>query len=108
MTYARMKVVCKDELICDFAQYYHIYDVSEMRLTYQATLACGLPSSSRTLMKMAGLDYTAEQAIQMGILDTLRSIEHAYISVHSKTKPQKLKSIFELLKHKKDDTKSQS
>lgn len=92
-----MRAVCGDALTCDFAQYYHIYDIDSIPLQTQAVLACGLPPDSRTIRQITGQKYSAEMTIQMAILDTLRSIEHSYVSVHSKRKVPKPKSIFETL-----------
>lgn len=97
MAYARMRVICKDALICDFAQYYNIYDMNNHDLQTMAILACGLPPESRTIRQISGQKYSAEMIVQMGILDTLRSIENVYINVHSKRKIPKPKSIFEIL-----------
>ena len=43
---------CKNELICDFAEYYHIYDLNAFDLRYVAILAVGLRDESRTKIKM--------------------------------------------------------
>lgn len=103
MAYARMRVICKDALICDFAQYYHIYDLDSVNLQTAAILACGLPPDSRTLRQMTGQKFSAEMVIQMRILDTVRFFQYAYISSHSKRKVPKPQSIFEILNEKKEE-----
>lgn len=40
-----------DALVCDFAQFYQIYDIDRLCPAYAAVLACGLPESSRSLRK---------------------------------------------------------
>ena len=97
-----MRAIYKDALVCDFAQYYHLYDLECIDINLGATLACGLPSESRTIRKISGQIFPTEMILQMGILDVLRSIEHAYINVHSKRKVPKPQSIFKLM-NKKDD-----
>lgn len=91
-----MRVVCHDALTCDFAQYYHLYDLEAIPLTQGAILACGLPPESRTMRKLTNTQYTAEQAVLMGILDSIRSFEYAYVCSHSKKKPQKPRSVFDV------------
>lgn len=98
-----MRVSDEDALLCDFAQYYRIYNLDDIPLSKAAVLACGLPPESRTMRKLTGADYSAEQSILMGILDELRNIEYAYACAHSKRKPKKPKSIFTLL-HKKEES----
>ena len=44
----------EDALICDFAQYYHVLDWHALPLRLAATLAAGLPETSRSLRKAAG------------------------------------------------------
>lgn len=97
-----MRAIYKDALICDFAQYYHLYDLDQIGLKTASILACGLPPDSRTIKKIAGQKYSTEMLLQMGVLDALRSLEHAYISVHSKKKIPKPQSIFKLLSQKDD------
>ena len=52
----------EDALICDFAQYYHVLDWRALPLRLAATLAAGLPETSRSLRKAAGrtVDFETE------------------------------------------------
>ena len=43
---------CRNELICDFAEYYHIYDLKAFPIRYIAILAAGLREDSRTRTKL--------------------------------------------------------
>ena len=49
----------EDSLICDFAEYYRIYDYRALTPKYAGVLACGLRDNSRIKMKMS------EQAVDM-------------------------------------------
>ena len=60
-------------------------------------LACGLPQNSRTIRKLTGQKFSAEIILQVGILDMLRSIEHVYVSAHSKRKVPKPQSIWKMM-----------
>ena len=45
----------EDALICDFAEYYNIYDYRGLPAEYAATLAVGLREDSRIKKKMSGI-----------------------------------------------------
>lgn len=79
-----MRASDTDALICDFAQYYHIYDFQALELKQAAVLACGLPEESRIMRIMKGQKYGNEEMIMLAILDTLRAIEYAYVKAHCK------------------------
>lgn len=68
----------EDELICDFAQYYHIYNYKQLNISYVATLANGLPSDSRSVAKRIGIngykDSWQERILAL-IYDTLNWIK---------------------------------
>lgn len=59
----------KGELICDFAETYHIYDYHGLSPIMAATLLVGLRDNSRTKMKISGSKLTLEQALLAKILD---------------------------------------
>ncbi len=54
MALAGMWSAAKDELICDFAETYHIYDLRALPVRTLAVLACGLGKSSRVWAKTQG------------------------------------------------------
>lgn len=47
-----MLAIGQDELLCDFAQFYHIYDLFALDVSYCAILACGLRHDSRIYQKL--------------------------------------------------------
>ena len=59
------------ELICDFAEVYHIYDYQALPLQYAATLAIGLGENSRVKMKLSGTKHTKETLLLAAIADRL-------------------------------------
>lgn len=61
----------RDELICDFAEEYHVFDIYQLPAQLAATLAVGLRADSRVKTKMAGLDLPAEFLLLAGISDKL-------------------------------------
>ena len=50
----------EDALICDFAEYYHIYNYRALPVKYAATLACGLRENSRIKKALSGTSYDTE------------------------------------------------
>lgn len=73
MALANMMNNYKDELICDLAETYHLYDWRAAPLTTVAALAVGLRAGSRVKAKMAGMPdgYTLENMLSARICDEL-------------------------------------
>lgn len=59
----------EEELICDFAETYHIYDYRSLPARLAATLAAGLRADSRTKMKMTGMKIPTDTVLLAGIMD---------------------------------------
>lgn len=62
----------EDLLICDFAEYYHIYDMHEFPLSRIAVYAIGLRDSSRIKQKINGIKNPIETVLTAGIYDYAR------------------------------------
>ena len=62
----------EEELVCDFAEYYHIYDYRALPLSTVATLSCGLRADSRSMMKLRDDVLTLDQTFSALIYDQLR------------------------------------
>lgn len=95
----------EDDLICDFAETYHIYDYRRMPLHYVAVLACGLRDNSRIKMKMAEQEYTAEFLINAAMLDHLSFLSWTKTkdAQYGKNKPKSVVSRLLGNEEKKDD-----
>lgn len=63
--------VGKDELICDFAETYHIIELRSLRPSMLATLAAGLRENSRIKMKIAGTKIDLKDMLLASITDKL-------------------------------------
>lgn len=61
----------EDELICDFAQFYHILDWRALPLRRAAVLACGLPADSRIMRKLSGSSLSPMETMVAGCVDRL-------------------------------------
>ena len=64
----------EDALICDFAEYYHLFDWRSQGVKQAAILACGLPDSSRIMKKLSKQRITLDQALMALILDDLNTL----------------------------------
>ena len=63
--------MCEDELICDFAETYHIFNYEELSPKTVATLCFGLREDSRVKMKLSGLKITLSQMLLARMTDEL-------------------------------------
>jgi hypothetical protein len=61
-----------DELTCDFAETYHIYDWRQLPGRYAATLAAGLRDNARIKIKMSGTKVSAELMLLATCADALK------------------------------------
>ena len=66
--------VCEDDLICDFAEYYGIYDYRALPADYAATLCAGLREPSRVMMRLAGAKISLREALFARMVDELAFI----------------------------------
>lgn len=64
----------QDEMVCDLAEYYHIYNYKSFPMEYISTLCCGLPAESRTLKKINGMKCSTEELMLINIVDKLSLI----------------------------------
>lgn len=86
----------EDALICDLAEYYHIFNYKELPPNIVATLCVGLRDESRTKMHLSGQRLTLEQLLLARIADSTAFIAYTYTkdAQHNRNKP---KSILKLL-----------
>lgn len=70
----------EDSLICDFAEYYRIYNIYSYPVEYIATLAVGLRNNSRIKLKEKGLEVD----IYMLLLAHL--VDNTAFNLYAKTK----------------------
>ncbi len=97
MAYARMRATSRDALICDFAQYYRIYDLDQVDLKTGTVLACGLPPGSRTVMALTGQKVPLEIMLQAATIDAVRNIEYILCRRFLKGKQDRPKSLLKTL-----------
>lgn len=93
-------------MICDLAETYGIYDYKAEKPSLIATLAVGLPESSRIMRKFSGLSLTIDQMLLAMIEDSLNGL---IWGLGGKKHSKKPKSIFKMLMNpneKKDELMS--
>lgn len=64
----------EDEVICDLAETYHIFNYEEIKGRRLATLVCGLRPSSRVMSKMSGLTTSVNECLQAMSVDALNTL----------------------------------
>ncbi len=87
-------------LICDLAETYGIYDYKAMKPSLVATLAVGLPESSRVMRKYSKLTLTIDQMLLAMIEDSLNGLIWGLGGKKSRKRP---KSIFKMLTEPKKE-----
>lgn len=65
---------CEDELICDFAEVYHVYDYKELSPAMAAAFCFGLRQNSRVKMAITKQRVTLEQQLMARAVDELAFI----------------------------------
>ena len=103
MTLALYVGRCEDELICDFAETYHVLNWRELPLKTAAILAGGLYQDSRCARKINGQKLRSEEYTNLAILDELRILRWLQTSdaAKGKNRPESvLKNLLEPMKPK--------
>lgn len=75
---------CEQELICDLAETYHIFDYRSLPVKLVATLSSGLRDDSRTKLKLKNEKYAPEIAILAMLVDRLAVIQHGLFNIKQK------------------------
>lgn len=98
----------RDELICDFAETYHIYDIMAYPVSLIATLAAGLGEKSRIRMKMGGQSITTEESLLSLIFDKLNWLcwTKTKEAEHRRNMPESLYAILTGTSKKKEAVRS--
>jgi len=64
----------KDELTCDMAETYGVFDMRALPVSLLATLACGLSADSRIKRKLAGVKLSSDLMLLAAIADRLSTL----------------------------------
>ena len=92
----------EDEMICDLAETYGIYDYTKYEPLYIATLVSGLRTNSRVVMKMQGIGATNEEILSAMAVDGINTLVwmHTEDAEHGRNRPESVREA--LLGIKKD------
>ena len=96
----------RDALICDLAEYYHVYDLRKLPPETVAVLACGLPQESRIMKILSGITYDMQQLMMASILDYLATLTWFQTKDGHKNR-NRPKSYVEMLTGKKKEEKEE-
>lgn len=91
----------EDEIICDMAETYNVYDIGGLPLDVVARLVFGLGANSRLQLKLAGQKHTNEEMILALIYDRLSEIAWS----RCKSGTPKPKSLYESMTGKEQTKK---
>lgn len=94
---ARVIDECEDEMVCDLAEVYHIFNYKECSPVLVGTLVFGLGRDSRTKMKLTGRKITLQEELLARIADELRFQNWAGYTKDGRHNRNRPKSIAEQL-----------
>ncbi|MCQ2087970.1 MAG: DUF5361 domain-containing protein [Bacilli bacterium] len=89
----------EEAVICDFAEYYHIYDYKQLPLETVAILVYGLRDYSRIKMKISDTRLNVEQTLLATIADSLSFIAWSKTE-DARRNQNRPKSILQSLRNK--------
>lgn len=89
---------CEDDLICDLAETYNIYEYERLPQTLVAAFCVGLRDGSRVKMRLLKQKLTLEQILLARIADELAFISWSK-TIDGQKNRNRPKSIYESLLH---------
>ena len=95
---------CEDDLICDFAETYHVFDWRALPLKTAAILANGLSQDSRCFRKINNQKLRSDEYALLAILDELRMIRWLHSSDAQKGRNRPDSVLLNCLEPKKSKT----
>lgn len=97
----------EDDLICDLAEIYNIYDYEQLPLYRVAVFVSGLPDTSRVMRALTGQKITFERLMLTSVVDRLNVILWAKTQDGQKNR-NRPKSLVESLVGKASQTETKS
>ncbi len=91
-------------MICDFAETYHIFNIYQLPVELAATLAIGLRSDARIMLKASGLKVDMKTLLLAHVVDNT-AINYYIQTKDAKTGRNKPKSMVKALTSDLDDSK---
>lgn len=108
MTLAHIIKECEDELICDLAETYNIYDYRGLSPYLVATLTLGLRDNSRVKMKLSGIKVTTETMLNALMVDKLQFLcwTKTKDAQHNRNRPKSILTALMTEEKQKDELMS--
>lgn len=94
-------------IVCDLAQFYHIYNLEDFEVGYIATLVCGLPSESRVMRELSGMKFSLDTMLNAITADYISDLIYVEIKKSTKKAVQRPKSLLEIIRDGTEDTAKQ-
>ncbi len=87
---------CREELVCDLAETYHVLDPFALPARRLAVLACGLRGDSRVVMKLTGRRAPERDLLLAAALDRLSLLVWAKTkdAVKGRNRPDSVLSLY--------------
>lgn len=103
-------MINEDELICDMAQYYHIYNYRNMDLSLIATLSAGLPEDSRSMRIISGQKISRTELMLACLYDDFNTYLWSMTkdAKHGRNKPESIAKKWLGMDEKKETEKTRS
>lgn len=95
--------MCEDELICDFAETYHILDYKGLSPKMAAVLCVGLRNDSRVKMKISESKLTLDQMLFARMIDELSFQSWAQTKDGQKNRNRPKSLLKELTEEKEEE-----
>lgn len=82
----------EDELICDLAETYRIYDYKQLPIKMVAIFAWGLPQDARIMRKLSNDNYSTEEKMLIKIFDCVNWLvwSRTEDGANNRNKPEQL------------------
>ncbi len=83
-------------MICDLAEYYHVYDYKGLPVQTLAALVFGLRANSRLKMEINGMNFPSIEILLAGILDRLSLLvwQNTEDGHKNRNRPQSMLELF--------------
>lgn len=98
--------MCEDDLICDLAETYHLFNYRELSSQQVAILCFGLRDDSRVKMNLSGSKITLTQTLIARMVDELSFQSWAQTKDGQKNRNRPESVLKALTEEKKDETVS--
>lgn len=97
---------CEEEMICDFAETYHIFDYRQLNPGYAAVLCSGLRDDSRVKQKLSDTPINLEQTLLARMVDELAFLVWAKTKDGQKNRNRPQSILKALTGQKEDEVKA--